>query len=59
MTRTVLVHLNLQVPAENTSSVEQLQQFIEGALEVGTDVDNDEAQCFNGVRWSIPLAEEV
>lgn len=37
MSRTVLIHLNVQVPDEDARDATQIAQAVEGAIEVGSD----------------------
>jgi hypothetical protein len=52
MTRTVLMHANVQVPDEDGRATEEIVQAVQGALEVGSDDDTVRA-------LEIVLAEEI
>jgi hypothetical protein len=54
LTRTVLVHLNVEVPAEDPRTAEQIGRALMGALEVGSD---DESVYY--LRPALALADEV
>lgn len=57
MPRTVLVHLNCEVPEDFTGTADELADEIAGAIQVGTDADHTPLLCEAGV--TIPMAEEV
>jgi hypothetical protein len=52
--RTVLVHLNITVPAGDDRDANQIKDAILGALEVGAD-----HETMHGLHIAVPLAEVV
>jgi len=54
VTRTVLVHLNVEVPAEDGRNADQIADAILAAIEVGQDDDS-----VRDLKVGAPLAEEV
>lgn len=54
MTRTVLVHLNVEVPDSDPRDADQIGEAISGALEVGSD---DES--VSGLTIVVALTDEV
>jgi hypothetical protein len=55
--RTILVHLNVEVPSDNAATVEELVAEIEGALAVGTDPDH--APILAASQTVVAMAEEI
>jgi hypothetical protein len=55
--RTILVHLNVEVPADAPCSAEDIAAEIKGALEVGTDADMTPALAI--ATTVVALAEEI
>jgi hypothetical protein len=55
--RTILVHLNCEVPADFAGTADELADEIAGAIQVGTDPGHTPLLCEAGV--TIPMAEEV
>lgn len=55
--RTILIHINAEVPEDFEGTADQLADEVIGALQVGTDPENTPLLCEAGV--TIPLAEEV
>lgn len=54
MPRTILVHLNVEVPDEDDRSADQIADALLGALEVGGDDDS-----VRDLKVIAPLAEDV
>lgn len=54
MERTILIHLNVEVPDGDERSVETIEAAVRGALEVGDDDDS-----VGGLTITVALAEEV
>lgn len=55
MPRTILIHLNVEVPENDKRKVEEIVfSAISGALVVGSDDDS-----VRDLKFSIPLAEEI
>jgi hypothetical protein len=54
MSRTILLHVNADVPDSDPRSAEQIADAVRGALDVGSDDD-----MLAGVGLEIVLAEEV
>ena len=52
--RSILVHLNVEVPADDERDADQIAEAVAAALEVGSD---DES--VRGFTYAVPLAEEV
>lgn len=57
MPRTVLVHLNVELPDDDGATVTDLCEEITAALNIATE--GEHAPILNVADWSIPLAEEV
>jgi len=57
MPRTVLVHLNVELPDDDGATVPDLVQEITDALSIAVEGDN--APVLNASTVVIPLAEEV
>lgn len=55
--RTILVHINAEVPEDFAGTADQLADEIIGAIEVGKDPENTPLLCEAAVV--VPLAEEV
>lgn len=54
MPRTVLVHLNVEVPDGDERSVEEIESAVRGALEVGSD-----HELVKSLGIEITLSEEI
>jgi hypothetical protein len=52
--RTILIHLNVEVPESDKRDADEIRWQIAAALEVGSDDDS-----VRGLNISIPLAEEI
>ena len=52
--RTVLVHLNVEVPADDTRTATEIGDAILAAVEVGSDHES-----VAGLVIAVPLAEDV
>lgn len=52
--RTVLVHLNVELPDDDERTAEQVTRAIEGAIEVGSD-----DPALDGLTVVVALSEEV
>lgn len=62
--RTVLVHLNVEVPADDERNADEIGDLILGALEVGLEgapgsLASDDELTTHGLTVSAPLVEEV
>lgn len=54
MPRTHLIHLNVEAPDDDPRTTAQIQEAVEGAIEVGSDDESLE-----GLEIVVVLAEEV
>jgi hypothetical protein len=54
MPRTILVHLHVEAPDDDTRTPDEIADAVGGAIEVGSDDDS-----VRGLTFSIPLAEEI
>lgn len=57
MRRTVLVHLNVELPASQPWTAEDIAAEVQAALEVAAE--GEHAPALEVSSWTIPLAEEV
>jgi hypothetical protein len=58
MARTVLVHVNVQVPDDDPRTAEDVERAVQGALDVGSDEGNVMG-VFHDLVVEIVLCEEV
>lgn len=54
MTRTILIHLNVEVPDEDTRDYKDIVSDVEGAIEVGSDPEH-----VGHMTVDVALAEEI
>jgi hypothetical protein len=55
VTRTILVHINVTLADTDTRTVKQVEDAIEGAINVGWD----DAHTGTGMEITVAMAEEV
>lgn len=56
--RTILVHLNIEVPAGDERTVEEIAAAVEEAVAIGPS-DVPEAESTDGLTIVVALAEEI
>jgi hypothetical protein len=54
--RTILVHLNVEVAAEETRTADEIGRYLDDALSVGLEAHEGAEHIRN---WAVVLAEEV
>ena len=59
--RTILVHLNVEVPADSDVTVEAIEREVVDCLTIGTDHDHVDSPtpALDGAEWCVALAEEI
>ena len=57
MTRTVLVHLNIELPDTAPATADDVADEVRGALEVAAE--GDHVPALTASVWDVALAEEI
>ena len=58
MPRTILVHLNIELPDSNTDTAVEIEREVQAALEVGMDPEGTPS-LYKVATISYPLTEEI